>query len=82
MGFDIMSLQKGRGTARVKAEYGEFPLEGEFRFDPDSAQRILKAMQNYPICLKDCADIIETVAPLCGLFTKDGFLKRLEEITK
>ena len=69
-------------SKQVKAKYGDFPLEGEFQFDPDSAQRILKAMHEYPICLKDCADIIEAVAPLCGLFTKDEFLKKLEELVK
>lgn len=65
---------------QVKAKYGDFPLQDEFQFDPDSAQRILNAMREYPICLKDCADIIEALAPWCGAFTKDGFLKKLEEI--
>lgn len=44
----------------------------EFEFDKASADRISKIVQMYPMSLSDCADILETVAPLCTMFTPEG----------
>lgn len=50
----------------------------EFAFDPDSAQRIANLIQNYPLSLKDCADIIETVASWCDMYTTGTCLEYLK----
>ena len=44
----------------------------EFAFDPESADRIARAIELYPLTLKGCAEIIEVVAPLCNLVGEDG----------
>lgn len=49
----------------------------EFEFDKAYADRITKIVQMYPMSLSDCADILETVAPLCAMWTPEGFLKRI-----
>lgn len=33
----------------------------EFEFDKESADRIEKTINNHVMCLKDCADILESV---------------------
>lgn len=53
----------------------------EFEFDKASADRISKIVQMYPMSLSDCADILETVAPLCTMFTPEGFRKIIDDMT-
>lgn len=48
----------------------------ELEFDKDSAYRIEKVVQQYPMALIDCANVLEFVAPLCTLFTTEGFIKK------
>ena len=50
----------------------------EFEFDKASADRIEKVVQNYPMSLKDCADVLEFIAPLCTIYTAEGFINRLK----
>lgn len=52
----------------------------EFEFDAKASDRISKVVQMYPISLEDCADILESVAPLCTLWTPEGFLKRIQSM--
>lgn len=50
----------------------------EFEFDKSSADRIEKVVQNYPMSLEQCADVLEFVAPLCTVFTTEGFINKLK----
>lgn len=52
-------------------------LERIFESDPDSTNRIINTLYYHPLSLKDCADILEIIAPLCTLYTKEGFLHHL-----
>lgn len=52
----------------------------EFEFDKESANRISKVVQMYPMSLSDCADILETVAPLCSIWTPKGFKQRIHDV--
>ena len=52
----------------------------EFEFDKENADRIANVVQMYPMSLSDCADILETVAPLCAMWTPEGFLKRIHGV--
>lgn len=51
----------------------------EFEFDKESADRIEKTINSHPICLKDCADILEIVSPLCDLYSAKCAKKRIEK---
>lgn len=44
----------------------------EFEYDKESADRIEEIINSHPICLKDCADILELLAPLCDLWSSQG----------
>lgn len=44
----------------------------EFEFDKESADRIAKTINSHVMCLKDCADILEMLAPLCDLWSPQG----------
>lgn len=44
----------------------------EFEFDKESADRIEKVIKQHPMCLKDCADILELLAPLCDFWSATG----------
>lgn len=52
----------------------------EFEFDCDSAQRITDVIEEHPMSLKHCADILEAVAPICTMLTTGGCLARINEI--
>lgn len=52
----------------------------QFEFDPASAQRIADVIEGHPISLQHCAEILETVAPLCACLTTNGFLRRMEAL--
>ena len=52
----------------------------EFYLDPESAERISKVIMENPMCLSDCADILEVVAPFCTAWTTSGFLYRFQKI--
>lgn len=54
----------------------------EFTFDPPAAQRIAQVVEQYPMSLENCADVLEAVAPYCALFTTDGFIQRLRMIAR
>ncbi len=51
----------------------------EFDFDKQSADRIEKVINNYPMNLKSCADILELVAPLCKFWTAEGLLYYIKQ---
>ena len=52
----------------------------EFEFDPVSAQRIADVVEQHPMSLQHCADILEIAAPLCTLLTARGLMGKLREI--
>lgn len=52
----------------------------EFEFDKASADRIAKIVQMYPMSLLDCANVLEVVAPLCAVWTPEGFIKRINDV--
>lgn len=52
----------------------------EFEFDKESADRIEKVVQQHPMCLRDCANVLEFVAPLCTVFTPEGFINKLKTL--
>ena len=54
----------------------------EFTFDPQAAQCIAQVVEQYPMSLEDCADVLEAVAQYCTLFTIDGFIQRLRMIAR
>lgn len=54
--------------------------EDEFYLDPEAADRISKVVEENPMCLSDCADVLEAVAPFCTMWTTSGFLRRLREV--
>jgi len=74
-----------REVARAMEEYSAVLQErdalrlaiSEFEFDDRAAARISKVVQQNAMTLEHCADVLETVAPYCNLWTTDGFLKRL-----
>lgn len=51
----------------------------EFEYDKESADRIEEIINSHPICLKDCADILEIVAPLCDLYSAKWAKNRIEK---
>lgn len=51
----------------------------EFEYDKESADRIEEIINSHPICLKDCADILEIVAPLCDLYSAKCAKNRIEK---
>lgn len=54
----------------------------EFRFDPEASARIAAVVQNYPMSLADCAELLEWAAPLCRLLTVDGFINRMTDVNR
>lgn len=54
----------------------------EFEFDSGSAQRIADVIEEYPMSLQHCAEILELAAPLCTLLTESGFVGKLKEIER
>ena len=54
----------------------------EFTFDTPAAQRIAQVVEQYPMSLENCADVLEAVALYCTLFTTDGFIQRLHVIAR
>lgn len=49
----------------------------EFEFDKESADRIENVVQKHAMSLKNCADILDLLAPLCDMFTTSGVLLRI-----
>lgn len=39
----------------------------EYKFDEDSGDRIIRVLDNNPVSLSRCADILEAVATLCEI---------------
>jgi len=54
----------------------------EFEFAPEAARRIEKVVQNYPLSLDDCADLLEIVAPLAGALTAGGACRFLRQVVE
>lgn len=54
-------------------------LKNECEFDPKSAQRIANVIEWHPMSLRNCADILEFIAPLCTIFTTDGCIHKIAE---
>ncbi len=52
----------------------------EFEFDPTAATRIEQVVRLYPLSLKDCADLLEIIAPLVDILSADGARNFLQEI--
>ena len=50
----------------------------EFEFDKESADRIAKIINSHNMCLKDCADILELLAPLCDMWTPEGLQQHIQ----
>lgn len=71
-------------VARAMEEYSSVLQErdmlrvvaSEFELDNKAAARISQVVQQHAMTLANCADVLETVAPYCTLWTTDGFLKR------
>ncbi len=51
----------------------------ESDFDKQSADRIEKVINNYPMSLETCADILELVAPLCEFWTAEGLQQHIKQ---
>lgn len=47
-----------------------------FKFDPESFHRISDVVKNNVMTLKDCAEILERIGPLCTIYTAKGFLDK------
>ena len=54
----------------------------EFEFDKESADRIEKVIQQNPMSLQDCADILELAAPLCTVFSCECFKNKLKTVAE
>lgn len=75
-------------SGQLLLEYLNLDLDSDFQsirgieqlaeIDNDSAKRISKITNKYPVTLKDCADILEIIAPLCALKTSGGAKKTLQ----
>lgn len=52
----------------------------EFEFDKKSAERIEKTIRKHNMCLKNCADILELLAPLCDMWSPQGLQRHIQRV--